>query len=105
MLPTHRIPAHPGANLQKHYLVPRKLTAKNLADKTGIPIEEIEELLDCKRPVTAPIAWALSMAFDTTPQLWLNMQNSHDLCANRPKAKFEPFPRPVYEEAGEEVGA
>ncbi len=40
----------------------------------GLPIEVVDGILNKKRSVSPDIALRLGRAFNTTPQLWLNLQ-------------------------------
>ena len=84
MIPTHRIPTHPGEILREEFLKPLGLTQVALAAHLEIPLQRINELVLGKRGVTPQTAWLLAQAFDTTPELWLNLQACHDLARNRP---------------------
>lgn len=85
MLPSHRVPTHPGVILQREFLIPLKLTQVALAEHIGVPVQRINEIVRGKRGVTPETAWLLSQAFGTTPQFWINLQAHHDLAKARPK--------------------
>lgn len=84
MCPKYRVPSHPGEILQEQFLEPLGLTAAALAEHLGIPGERIAEVIRGERAVTPQIAWLLSQAFDTTPELWANLQANYDLALHRP---------------------
>lgn len=87
MQPTNRIPTHPGEILRKEFLVPLGQSQVALAAHLGVPVQRINELVRGKRGVTPETAWLLAQAFDTTPQLWLNLQAAYDLARSRPRTK------------------
>ena len=87
MLPTHRIPTHPGVILAEEFLRPLGLTQVALAGHLGVSVQRINELVRGKRGMTAETAWMLAEAFDTTPQFWVNLQTAHDLARQRPRRK------------------
>ena len=87
MLPKNRVPTHPGEVLLEDFLKPLGLTQVALADHLGIPVQRINELVRGKRGVTPQTAWLLAGALGTTPELWINLQASHDLARSRPKKK------------------
>ena len=89
MLPTHRIPTHPGEILLEEFLKPLDLTQVALADHLGVPVQRINELVRGKRGVTPETAWLLSQAFGTTPECWVNLQTAHDLARVRPRRKIK----------------
>ncbi len=84
MIPENRIPTHPGVILSREYLAPLGISQVALAAHLGIPVQRVNELVRGKRGVTPATAWLLSQALDTTPELWLNLQNAHDLARSRP---------------------
>ncbi|MBW4549585.1 MAG: HigA family addiction module antidote protein [Aphanocapsa sp. GSE-SYN-MK-11-07L] len=85
MIPTHRIPTHPGVILLEEFLEPMNITQVALAHHLNIPIQRINEIIKGKRGITPETAWLLSQAFNTTPQFWMNLQTNYDLALNRPK--------------------
>lgn len=91
MIPTNRIPTHPGVILQEEFLEPLGMTQVALADHLSIPVQRINEIVRGKRGVTAETAWLLSQAFGTTPQFWLNLQSNHDLARSRPVKSVKPL--------------
>lgn len=94
MLPTNRILPHPGEILLREYLEPLELAQTTLAARLGIPVQRVNELVKGKRGVTPETAWLLARAFDTSPELWMNLQTQHDLTKNRVAAeelKFKAF--------------
>lgn len=91
MLPENRVPTHPGEILQERFLDPLGLTQVALAAHLGVPVQRINEIVRGKRGVTPETAWLLAQAFDTTPELWTNLQANHDLVLNRPKRVIAPL--------------
>lgn len=71
-------PIHPGEHLRDEldYL---GLSANAFAAALGVPTNRITSILNGKRAITADTALRLARYFGTTPQLWLNLQNSYDL--------------------------
>jgi addiction module HigA family antidote len=75
-----RIPAvHPGEILLQDFLLPTELSQNKLALAIGVPARRINEIVLGKRRISADTALRLAMYFDTTPQVWLNLQNDYDL--------------------------
>lgn len=91
MIPSHRKATHPGAILLKEYLEPMGLTQRALAAHLDIPIQRINEVIKGKRGISPDTAWLLSEAFQTSPEFWLNLQNTYDLSANRPRSHVKPI--------------
>lgn len=85
MIPTHRIPTHPGVILLEEFLEPMNITQVALANHLSIPVQRINEIIKGKRGITPETAWLLSQAFKTTPQFWMNLQTNYDLVVNQPK--------------------
>jgi len=85
MLPTDRIPTHPGKILQGEFLKPLEITQVAFAKHIGVPVQRINELVRGKRGITPDTAWLLAQALNTTPEFWINLQTAFDLAVNRPK--------------------
>ena len=79
MIPKHRKPTHPGEILLLEFLEPMRLSQVELAHRMGVPIQRVNTLVNGKRDVTAETAILLSRALKTTPELWMNLQDAHDL--------------------------
>ena len=91
MIPTNRIPTHPGEVLAEDFLKELDLSQVRLAEHLGIPVQRINELVNGKRGVTPETAWLLSRAFGTTPEFWMNLQTAYDLARERPTRKIAPI--------------
>ena len=85
MIPENRIPTHPGEVLLEEFLAPMEIPQTALAEKLGIPVQRINEIVNGKRGITPDTAWLLAGAFGTTPQFWMNLQVNYDLANARPK--------------------
>jgi len=85
MIPTNRIPTHPGIILLEEFLQPMNITQETLATYLNISIKQINEIIKEKDKITPEIAWLLAQAFNTTPQFWMNLQTNYDLALNKPK--------------------
>ena len=72
-------PTHPGEILKELYISPLGITITDTAAKLGVTRKTLSELLNVHSGVSAEMALRLSMAFNTTPDLWLNLQQSYDL--------------------------
>lgn len=93
MLPTHRVPTHPGEVLLEEYLRPLGVTQVAFAQHLGVPVQRINELVRGKRGVTSETAWMLAQALGTTPQFWINLQTARDLALARPETPLTRFPQ------------
>ena len=72
-------PTHPGAVLRHDFLVPLVLRQHALAEALGVPEMRISDLVNGKRAITPDTALRLARYFDTSPEFWLGMQQTHDL--------------------------
>ena len=87
MIPENRIPTHPGEVLLEEFLKPMGVPQTALAQKLGIPVQRINEIVNGKRGITPETAWLFSGAFGTTPEFWTNLQAAHDLARARPEKR------------------
>jgi antitoxin HigA-1 len=87
MLPKNREPTLPGDILRHEFLEPLKMTQEQLARKMNVTPQTVNRIVTGKQEVTANTAWALALAFDTTPEFWLNLQINVNLWRERPAAK------------------
>jgi len=74
-----RQPTHPGTILREDYLVPLEISVTEMAMNLGISRKTLSKILNEKGAVTPDMALRLARAFDTTPDLWLNLQKNFDL--------------------------
>ena len=72
-------PIHPGEFLLEDFMKPLKLSQYRVAKDIGVPPRRINEIVHCKRAVTADTALRLSRYFGTTAQFWLNIQSRFEL--------------------------
>lgn len=85
MIPENRIPTHPGEMLLEEFLKPKGTSQKAFAEKLGIPLNRVNEIVNGRRGVTAETAWIFATALGTSPQFWMNLQTAHDLAKAWPK--------------------
>lgn len=71
-------PVHPGEILRDE-LQTIDLSANALSKALGVPVNRITAILNGQRGITADTALRLARYFGTTPQLWLNLQQSYEL--------------------------
>ena len=74
-----RKPTHPGEILDELYIKPLKLNLQKLADRLGIARNTLFKIRAGEASISPAIALSLADVFDTTPQLWLNLQINYDL--------------------------
>jgi addiction module HigA family antidote len=84
-------PAHPGEILKTMYMKPLEVTITQTADALGVSRKHISAIVNGRAPVTPEMAIRLSIAFDTDPDIWINLQAQYDLWSikrqARPKVK------------------
>ena len=76
MIPSHRVPTHPGEVLQDEFLGPLGLTQLKLAAHIGVPVQRINQIIRGKRGITPETAWLFAQAF--------GLQANYDLASSRP---------------------
>jgi addiction module HigA family antidote len=74
-----RQPTHPGKIIKEDYLKPLSITIKDMADLLGVSRKTLSKIINERGSITPDMALRLSRAFDTTPDLWLNLQKNYDL--------------------------
>jgi len=74
-----RPPSHPGEILKHMYLKPLKLNVAQAAEALGVSRKTLSKIVNGRGAVTPDMALRLSRAFKTSPELWLNLQQNHDL--------------------------
>lgn len=70
---------HPGEILRDLYLLPMDMSPYGLAKKLHVPRTRIERIVAEKTAITPDTALRLARFFKTTPEFWMNLQNSFDL--------------------------
>ena len=71
-------PVHPGEILREE-LQTLDLSANALSKALDVPVNRITAILNGRRGVTADTALRLARYFGTTPQVWLNLQQTYEL--------------------------
>ena len=74
-----RRPTHPGGILKRYYLEPLSLTISEIAKDLGVSRKTISKIVNEKGAITPDMALGLAKTFNTSPELWLNMQAKYDL--------------------------
>jgi antitoxin HigA-1 len=70
---------HPGKILKELCLAPLGLTVTEAAKALGVSRKDLSSILNGRTGISPEMAIRLSMAFDTTPESWLNQQVQYDL--------------------------
>ena len=79
MNPKKSPPVHPGEVLLEDFLKPLGMSQYRLAQSMNVYPRKINEIVQGKRAVTADTALRLARFFDTTPEVWMNLQALYDL--------------------------
>ncbi len=74
-----RQPTHPGTIIRVDYLSPLSITIKDMAKILGVSRKTLSKIVNERGSITPEMALRLSRAFNTTPDLWLNLQQNYDL--------------------------
>jgi len=92
-----RRPTHPGNIIKEDYLLPLSISIKDMADTLGVSRKTLSKIINERGAITPDMALRLSRAFDTTPDLWLNLQQNYDLWnaenASKEWQKVKPLPQ------------
>ena len=82
-------PPQPGEILKKLCLEPLGLSVTKASKALGVSRSTLSNLLHGRTGITPEMAMRLSIAFDTTPESWMNQQVQYDLWkASRRHRKF-----------------
>lgn len=76
---TFKTPLHPGEILREEFLVPLGTSAGQLARAIDVPRTRIERIVREEIGISTDTALRLARYFGTTPELWLNLQQSYEL--------------------------
>lgn len=74
-----RKPTHPGEILKCHYLEPLHLSITEVAEVLDVSRKVLSEIVNGRAGITPNLALRLARAFHTTPELWLNIQQTYNL--------------------------
>lgn len=74
-----------GWHLKHSYLDTYSMTPADLADRLDVSTQVVEQLISGEIAITAEMAMRLGAALETSPELWLNLQNAHALDQVRQK--------------------
>jgi len=74
-----RQPTHPGRIIKEDYLVSLSLTVTDIANTLGVSRKTLSKIINERGAITPDMALRLARAFDTSPDLWLNLQKNYDL--------------------------
>ena len=80
-------PPHPGEIIRELCLEPLGLTVTRAAAALGVSRKTLSAILNGRAGISPEMAIRLSLAFDTTPESWLNQQTQYDLWQARNQQK------------------
>lgn len=76
-------PPHPGEYVLEDCIKPLDLTVTEAAEGLGVSRNMLSRLINGHNGVSPDMALRLSMAFGSTPEMWLRLQNRYDLAQSR----------------------
>lgn len=74
-----RAPSHPGLIIKHDYLEPLSITITELAEALDVSRKTISKIVNGRAAVSPDMALRLGRAFNTSPDLWVNLQKEYDL--------------------------
>jgi addiction module HigA family antidote len=80
-------PPHPGEVLREFCIEPLGLSVTDVAAALGVSRKTLSAILNGRSGISPEMAIRLSMAFDTSPESWLNQQMHFDLWLAKQKTK------------------
>ena len=78
-IPASRPPTHPGEMLLEEFLIPMKLTQRELANGIRVPYQRVNDIVNGRRGITPSTALRLAKFFGTSADFWMNLQLRWDL--------------------------
>lgn len=72
-------PVHPGEILRTLFMEPLGIGIKQLAQDLDVTPKTVSALVNGHQGISVEMALRLSKAFDTSSDIWINMQKDHDL--------------------------
>ncbi len=72
-------PVHPGEILFEEFLKPMNISQNKMGRNLGVSPRRINEIVHCKRSITADTALRLAVYFGNSPSFWLGLQMDYDL--------------------------
>jgi len=72
-------PVHPGEVLREEWLVPLEMNANQLANALGVNRQNVYDIVNERRGVSAEMALRLARWSGMRPGFWLGLQEHYDL--------------------------
>ena len=79
MLKREMSPVHPGVILKDLFMDPLGLGVQDLADNLGVARKTISSLVNGHQGISVEMALRLAKAFNTSTDVWINMQKDLDI--------------------------
>ena len=76
-------PPHPGRTIRFDCIEALGLTVAEAAEHLQVEESALAAICDCRSPITADMAIRFEMAFGSTADFWLRLQNAYDLAQAR----------------------
>jgi antitoxin HigA-1 len=73
-----RRPTHPGELLREDVIPATGMSEADIAERLGLPADELAAILDACAPITDEIAARLGRLFGNGPAIWSRMQDAWD---------------------------
>ena len=72
-------PPHPGEILRELCIEPLGISVTEAAEGLGVSRKTLSAILNGRSGISPEMALRLSIAFNTSPESWLNQQTQYDL--------------------------
>jgi addiction module HigA family antidote len=79
MIKRNRKPAMPGKVLKDLFMDERGLSVSGLSQKLEVSRKHLSEIINGHQRISPNMAVRLAHHLETTPNLWLNLQNAVDI--------------------------
>ena len=80
-------PPHPGEIKRELCIEPLELSITEAAEGLGVSRKTLSAILNGRAGISPEMALRLSMAFNTSPESWLNQQSQYDLWQAKKESK------------------
>ena len=80
-------PPHPGEVIRGLCLEPLEISVTDAAEALGIARKTLSAILNGRAGISPEMALRLSIAFNTSPESWMNQQTQYDLWLAKKKKK------------------
>jgi addiction module HigA family antidote len=78
-----RSPPHPGGIVRRQCLTPLGLSVTEAAKGLGVTRQALSGLVNERAAISVEMAFRLSKAFGSSPEMWLGLQMDYDLSKAR----------------------